>query len=153
MNWFIKPYDHWTPLDEELAEKVMGWQLVSLQDPAWREHWPFWPRETRMRLAWYSEDPTDGCCRVETAPGTGPDGKWEPQWIPRFTSDKNEAFKMVEHWRQKGASVEISAGSDGRWLCRVHGPDGSYADGEDDKVEMAIARGLLEAASQRGDGA
>lgn len=136
--------NYWSPLDEELAEKVMGWKIVSLSEPEWKDHWPSWPRETRMRLAWYAEDPEDACCWLEVAPGTGKDGRWKPTWIPRLSTDMNEAMRLCEGIRAKHGRLELRDSPDGTWRAAIEANGSGIVIVKDDSSPaMAIAKAAL----------
>lgn len=133
----------WSPLDEELAEKVMGWKLVCLSDPGWECYWPAWPRETRMRLEWSAEDPEDGCL-VETTPGTGKNGKWMPAWIPKFSTDMNWAMRLSEGIRARHGHLTLLEIPDGTWRAVIQAVGREQVAVDDPQPAMAIAKAALE---------
>lgn len=110
---------YWTDLDQELAEKVMGWKMVSLSLPEWKEVWPAWPRETIMRLVWMVEDPEDTICSIEAAPGTGKNGHWQPGWIPSFSTKLEEAMLLFNRMRNLGHRWLLNMDLEGFHLRRV----------------------------------
>jgi len=137
-------HEYWSPLDEELAEKVMGWRVVSLADPEWASYWPFWPRDTRMRLIWTAEDPEDACARIEVPPGTGKNGSWRPDWVPRFSSDMNKALDLCAGIRAKhGRLVLEGVGSAWRAIIRTD-TKGVVTFADDASLAMAIAKAALD---------
>lgn len=131
---------YWTPLDEELAEKVMGWKLVCLSDPEWKDYWPAWDRNTKMRLAWYAEDPADACCSIEVPPGTGKNGHWQPAWIPRFSTEMNEALRLCEGIRAKKGRLSLTDIAPGIWRAMIHITEKHDFLADDPLPAMAIAR-------------
>ena len=142
--------NYWSPLDEELAEKVMGWKMVRLSEPEWEKLWPAWPRETRMRLAWYAQDPEDACLEREMAPSTGKGGHWRPSWIPRFSTDMNEAMRLCEGIQARHGNLVLFSMGEGTWQAtiqdeRCHGLAGA----EDPRPAMAIAKVALEFCTAR----
>lgn len=136
--------NHWSPLDEELAEHVMGWKLVRLSDPEWAGNWPAWPRETRMRLAWYAQDPEDACCRIEVVPGTGKSGKWEPRWIPRLSTDLNWTVKLCEGIRARHGHLTLLEVAGGAWRAVIQAVGRDQVAVDDPLPAMAIAKAALE---------
>lgn len=111
--------EYWKPLDEELAERVMGWTLVKLSEEKWADYWPSWPRETLMRLAWMVVDPEDKICQVEAPPLTGEGGHWQPAWIPPFSTDLKEAMRILDKMRELGYRWLLNADTEGFHLRRV----------------------------------
>jgi hypothetical protein len=133
---------YWSVLDEELARTVMGWELVTLA--GYGEIWPAWPRETIMRLAWMVEDPEDTICRIEAEPGTGVDGKWEPHWIPAFSTDLREAMKLAEAVLKKDGHLNLTHVSPGQWGARFDTDIGKGHGCAHAYPAMAIAKAALQ---------
>lgn len=100
----------WTPLDEEVAERVMGWRLEPLSDPKWKGFWPAWPRSTRMRIEWIRRDAVGSSCVASS---------WDPRPIPRFSSDLPSAMLVLDKMRELGHRWLLNIDTEGFHLRRV----------------------------------
>lgn len=134
---------NWTPLDEELAIHVMGWELVELSQ--YPEIWPAWPRHTKMRKTWMVEDPDDAVCRVQAEPGTGIDGAWEPWPIPSFSKTMDEVMRLVPAMREKKLSMKIDNQGPAWRVEVVSMAKGIISFSMHESLQMAIAVAALEA--------
>lgn len=109
----------WDLLDEVIAVEVMGLDLILLSEHRWKQYWPAWPRETRMRLAWIVDDDSLEGGRIEAPPGTEKNGLWQPAFIHRYSKDLGHAMLVFNRMRNLGHRWLMNADIEGFHLRRV----------------------------------